>query len=82
MAANIKKDNLIGLKVKVIDADNKSQISIEGKIIDETRNTIKVQTTTEIKQLMKNNITLMINDQKINGKNLVGRPEERIKKSR
>ncbi len=82
MAANIKKDNLIGLKIKVIDAVNKSQVSIEGKIIDETRNTIKVQTKSGIKQIMKNNITLMINDQKINGVDLVGRPEERIKKSR
>jgi len=82
MAVNTKNDNIIGSTIKVVDADNKSQVSIEGKIVDETRNTLTVQTSKGIKKLVKDKITMMINNQKINGKELVGRPEERIKKSR
>lgn len=80
--ANTKKDNLVGLEVKVTKADNKSQLLLEGKIVDETRYTIKIDTGKGIKMLMKDRISLVVNGQEINGKSLVGRPEERIKKSR
>ena len=35
----------IGEKIKIISASNKSLIGMEGKIIDETKNTFKVKTS-------------------------------------
>ena len=80
--AGIKKGNLIGLKMKVVDADNTSQLQIEGKIVDETRHTLVVYTGKGMRRLAKSRVKLLVNNQMINGKDLVGRPEERIKKSR
>jgi ribonuclease P protein subunit POP4 len=81
---NVAKNEFIGLAVKVHDAKNKSLIGIEGKIIDETKNTFKIRTNKKTKIVMKKDVTidLKIDDNKIriNGEKLVGRPEERIKK--
>lgn len=83
-SSDIKRHELIGLDIEVIDAKNKSLIGIKGKIIDETRNTIKVIHENQEKILLKEQLTFItkIDDKKIkiNGKILVGKPEERIKK--
>ena len=81
---NVAKNEFIGLPVKVHDAKNKSLIGIEGKIVDETKNTIKIKTKEKTKTVMKKDVIIdvKIEDKKIriNGEKLVGRPEERIKK--
>jgi ribonuclease P protein subunit POP4 len=41
---DIVKIELIGLNVKIIDAKNKSLIGITGKIIDETKNLLFIET--------------------------------------
>jgi len=76
---NILKHELIGSRIRVIDAKNKANKDIEGTIIDETRNTLSVDCKGSIKKLIKKNITITINDMKINGEKLIGRSEERIK---
>ncbi|MGC8571868.1 MAG: ribonuclease P protein component 1 [Candidatus Micrarchaeia archaeon] len=45
---------LIGKQVKVIRSSDKSQIGIEGEIIDETKNTFLIETTNGIKRITKN----------------------------
>ena len=77
---DIIRDELMGLKTEIIDSENKSNIGIKGKIIDETKHTIIIQAKGKRKRLFKNNITLKINKQVINGKLLLGKPKERIKK--
>ncbi len=86
MGINVKdiiKHELIGLKVKVVDSKNKSNIGIQGKIIDETKNTIMIESKGKQKRLFKNNITIDVHVDKkivrINGKLLSGRPKERVK---
>lgn len=78
-----ERHEIVGLTCKVIDAENKNLIGLQGKIIDETRNTIIIQTKDKTKVLLKEQVTLEFtnNDQKItiNGKKLLKRPEERIK---
>jgi ribonuclease P protein subunit POP4 len=66
------KESLIGKQVKINH--------IEGKIIDETKNTITIQTKENQKIFEKNTIKLIINNQEIDGKSLIGRPEDRIKR--
>jgi len=80
---NIVKHELIGLKAKVIDSKNKANVGIAGKIIDETKNTIIIESKGEKKRLFKNNITidLKVNNKivRVDGKLLFGRPKERVK---
>lgn len=82
---DIVKIELIGLNVEIIDAKNKSLIGIKGKIIDETKNIIFVETKDKgIKKIIKNQVKILIEYQnkkyQINGEILASRPEERIKK--
>ena len=73
---NIKRllrENLIGLKVRV---GNK-----QGNIIDESRNMITIKDEKEeTKKFIKNSNTFIIENNKIEGKKLIGKIEERIKK--
>ena len=60
-------------------------IGIQGIIIDETRNTIKIDTGTEEKIIPKANVTLLFtlpegDKVSIDGKVILARPEDRIKK--
>ena len=86
MGINVKdtvKHELIGLKVKIVDSKNKANIGIAGKIIDETKYTIIIESKGEKKRLFKTNITIDVQVDKkivrINGKLLLGRPKERVK---
>lgn len=78
------KFELIGLEVEVIDAKNKSLIGIKGKIVDETKNTFVIETNGKERNLLKDQVTLIIDFKKekirVEGKLFLGRPEERIKK--
>lgn len=79
----ILRHEFIGLELEVIDSKNKNLIGIKGKITDETRNMLEVNN--EIK-LIKDQITFTLkkNNQvfTLDGKQIVGRPEDRIKKIR
>ena len=74
---------LIGTKIRVVDATNKSLIGLEGKVIDETRNTILIESEHKEVILIKEQITIEFKykNQKVrvNGKILVARPEDRLK---
>ena len=84
--ADIARSELIGLKVEVVDAKNKSLIGLRGLIVDETKNMLSIEKDGVIKRVIKSQVTLniMLEGQtfQINGKVLVGRPEDRLKKIR
>lgn len=70
------RKELIGKKIKIIESKNKTNKGIKGKVIDETKNTI----TIDDKKFIKKNITFEIDGKIIEGKDIMFRPEERIKK--
>lgn len=74
---------LIGAMVEIINATNKTDKGQKGKIIDETKNTITIETKKGKKKYSKKTITFQIttkNEQKIiDGKTITKRSYERIK---
>jgi RNase P/RNase MRP subunit p29 len=70
---------IIGKLIRIEDAANKTLIGINGKITDETKNTITIQTTKGTKKIIKDQTTLMIDNKITDGKKLIGRIEARIK---
>ena len=83
---NIFYHELIGLEVEVFNSTNKSLIGINGKIIDETKKTLKLETDKDEEKLIPKNVSIFhftLPDGscvEIDGKILVNRPEDRIKK--
>ena len=73
---------LIGEEMEVVDSKNKSNIGIRGKIIDETKETIKVyQDNGKEVVLMKSIITfkLLKTGRVLLGEQIARRPEDRLK---
>ncbi len=81
---NLKKHELIGLDVEVVDSTNKDLCGLKGKVVDETRSLIVLATNKGEKKILKKDATFMfkLENEKVevDGKVLVGRPEERLKK--
>jgi ribonuclease P protein subunit POP4 len=74
------KGELIGKDMEVVKAKNSSQKGITGKIIDETKNTLTIMDKKGIKKtLIKNTITIKVNNTEIRGQEIQAAPEERIK---
>ncbi|MEK6852512.1 MAG: ribonuclease P protein subunit [Nanoarchaeota archaeon] len=74
----------IGEIAEVIEAKNKSLVGIKGKIVDETRNLFVIDTSKGERKILKNQVTLKVKHKgkvyAIDGKLLVGRGYERLKK--
>ena len=82
---NVFRHEFIGLSVEIIDSNHEGLIGIQGIIIDETRNTITIDTGNEEKIIPKANVTLLFtlpegDKVSIDGKVILARPEDRIKK--
>jgi RNase P/RNase MRP subunit p29 len=69
------KGELIGKKAKALYAGK----MFAGTIIDETKNTIKIETDDKIKTIIKNEAMFRIDDKIVEGKKISKRPEDRIK---
>ena len=80
------KGELIGKKVKIVKCTDPSWIGREGKIVDETKNTFKIEINGKEKVIAKDTavfeFTIGDNVYYIDGLRLRYRPEERIKKAR
>ena len=76
----------IGRKVEIAESENKALVGLKGKIVDETKNMFMLDVNGKMKKIIKDQVKLKINfdshTYKIDGKLLVGRPEDRIKKIR
>jgi ribonuclease P protein subunit POP4 len=83
---NIHKHELIGLYVKIQNSNDESCIGTKGRIIDETKNTFKIETTGYEKIIPKDGTKLSVRianeDVAIDASKLKFRPEDRIKKAR
>ncbi len=72
---------LIGKEAKITSSSCKDLPQAKGKIIDETANTFVIEYSEgKRKTIPKATSVFEIDGKKINGKILVGRPEDRTKK--
>ena len=79
------KEEFIGLEAKVAKSRNPSLEGISGTVIDETRNTFTILHEGKRKKIIKDIAVFHFSFPdgtvvEINGKLLVGRPEDRLKK--
>lgn len=72
---------LIGEEVEIINSTNQSNLKLSGKVVDETKFTIKIEYNSKIKTLLKRNVVFKLKrtNQVINGKEITKRSEERLK---
>ncbi len=81
-------DDILGKKIQILSCSNKFNVNKIGKIVNETKNMIYLlqeKNPLEIKRIPKNEIGIFkvispAGDYFINGKILLGSPEERISK--
>lgn len=82
---DIIRTEFIGLDAKIAKSTNPSLIKLKGRVLDETRNTFVLLHGGEEKTVVKNTSVFhfTLHDGtivEIDGKLLVGRPEDRVKK--
>ena len=83
---SLVQQEFIGLKAKVVRSSNLDMMGITGKVVDETRNTFIISNNDgEKKVIIKDTAVFefVIADGtivEIDGKVIMGRPEDRIKK--
>ena len=85
VTSSILQSEFIGLEAKVVRSSNQSQIGIRGKVLDETQKTLTISHKDKDKQIIKETSTFQFTlpDKtvvEVDGKVLVGRPEDRAKK--
>jgi ribonuclease P protein subunit POP4 len=82
---NLVRHELIGLEAKVIKSTNPSQVGLSGRVVDESRNILSIETTKGVKNLPKAECTFSFHIPsgewvRVDGKLLLARPEDRPKK--
>lgn len=81
----IVQQELIGLDAKVVRSSHPGYVGIAGRVLDETRNTITILHENKKKIIIKSTAVFHFTLPdgtivEIDGKVIVGRPENRIKK--
>jgi RNase P/RNase MRP subunit p29 len=87
-AMEFQVNDILGKKITIVSSSNKFNINKTGLIVNETKNMIYLlqeNADLEIKKIPKKEIEVYkvispIGDYFINGKTLLGRPEEKISK--
>ena len=84
-AHNLVRHELISLPVKISKSADSSQVGLKGRVIDETYNTLKLETKKGEKVIPKKNTVFIFGlpnglKVQVDGYLLVSRPEDRIKK--
>ena len=85
ITASIVQHEFIGLATKVIRSSNPHVVGITGRVVDETRNTLTILHKGKRRVVIKDTsvFDFVMPDGtvvEIEGKVIVGRPEDRIKK--
>lgn len=84
-ATEIIQDEFIGLNAKVTRSSNPCYVGISGRVVNETRNTLVLLHNDKEKAIVKEVSVFHLRLPhgtviKIDGKLIVGRPEDRVKK--
>jgi len=82
---NLARHEFCGLTVKIAKSTDPTQKGLSGKVIDETYRTLKIDTKKGEKTVIKENCVFVFTlpdriKVEVDGKLLVSRPEDRIKK--
>lgn len=82
---NLPRHELIGLEVGVVQSRNEDELGIRGKVVDETKQTLVVESGEEAKRIEKEGRVFQFDlpsgkEVRVDGIILKGRPEERIGK--
>jgi ribonuclease P protein subunit POP4 len=81
---NLTKHELIGLMAEVVESSDPTRVGLKGRIVDETRNTFTIESKGKEKIVAKAECTFRFSLDhevvEVDGKVLVARPEDRIKK--
>jgi len=85
VTSDIIRSEFMGTEVKVAKSRHPNYVGVSGKIIDETRNTFTVLQEEKRRIVVKDSAIFHFKFSdgttvEINGKLLVGRPEDRLKK--
>jgi ribonuclease P protein subunit POP4 len=84
---NVLRHELIGLKTIVARSSDRFLVGTRGRVIDETRNTLKLSTRKGVKVIPKGVAVFRFDlpdgcSVEVEGAKLVGRPENRMKAKR
>jgi ribonuclease P protein subunit POP4 len=82
---NLRKHELIGLQVEVVDAMDPTQAHVQGRVVDETRNTLVVEVQGREKRIPKQGSRFRFDVEEgvvVDGDDIRFRPEDRVKKAR
>lgn len=82
---NLKKAELIGLDVLVVASSHSGYVGLSGTVVDETRNTLVIESGGAEKVIPKHGTRFKVMTQggiEIEGDDIVFRPEDRIKRAR
>lgn len=82
---NLVRHELMSLPVRIVESTDPTQKNLRGKVVDETYNTIKIETKKGEKVISKKNTVFIFTlpnavKVQVDGSLLVSRPEDRIKK--
>lgn len=82
---NLVRHELIGLKIKIVEDSDKKLAGLAGKVIDETRNMLVIEKAdgSEISIAKETGVfSFQVGSAwvRVDGRIIVGRPEDRIKK--
>ena len=83
---SIVQHEFLGIETKVVKSSNPDVVGIMGKVVDETRNTFTISRNDGEKKLVIKDTTVfefvMLDGTvvEIDGKLIMGRPEDRLKK--
>ncbi|MFQ5887957.1 MAG: ribonuclease P protein component 1, partial [Candidatus Hydrothermarchaeales archaeon] len=81
---NLVRHELIGLETEVVDSTNHFLVGLKGTVVDETRNIIVLDDGKKERKIPKSEAKFLFKLPtalvEVQGRLLVGRPEDRIKK--
>ncbi len=74
------RDELIGETISIVESKVASQVSLQGVICDESKESLSIQTKAGIKVILKRDCVLRFSDGSlILGTSLIGRNSDRLK---
>ena len=76
------RHEFIGRRLRVIESAHPPYRTMEGNVVDETQHTFMVRTQAGIRMIPKAGNTFLIDGKRIDGRRIMFRPEDRIKKIR
>ena len=79
---NFPRDELLGRETEIVNSTDRSLIGVKGRIIDETKNTFLIESNGKEMRVEKKNSRFLFRKDgiEVEGRLLVGRGEERLKK--